>query len=427
MAKIKPFKAVTYNREKIKGYSKVVCPPYDVISPQRQEYYHSLDPYNFIHILLGTDVPGEDKYLRAANYFRDWLKSEVLIQEKEPAIYFYSQQYKVKGEKRTRLGFIALLGLGDEKSPVFAHENTHLAPKEDRHKLLRQVKANLSPIFVVFLDKKRIIQRTFQQYIRDKEPFIDVIDDENTSHKLWKIDDPALMEAIKSRMEGENIFIADGHHRYEVACAYREEMKQKLGPIDGEEDFNYILTYFTNTDPRGLTILPVHRLIKLESGFNFDSFKLKLKEYFDIEEIKDKAKFFFLMEKGGRSEHLLGMYKDKKYWFLRLKNIKILDKMISDKPKEYRSLDVCILNYIILNKILGLGLEDKESLTYSPDANDLIERVDKDPLYIALFLNPVKIEQIVSVAVNSNKMPPKSTYFYPKVLSGLLINKFEES
>jgi uncharacterized protein (DUF1015 family) len=147
--------------------------------------------------------------------------------------------------------------------------------------------------------------------------------------------------------------------------------------------------------------------------------------YFDIEEIKEKNRFFFLMEKGGRTEHVLGMYKDKKFYLLRIKNIKILDKVITDKPKEYRSLDVVILNYLILKEILGSKPQDEQNIVFGPCAEEFVERVDNDPLCIAFFLNPVRVEQIISVALKGERMPPKSTYFYPKVLSGLVINKFE--
>lgn len=417
-AKIKPFRAVIYNQEKIKNISSVVCPPYDIISGQEQQRYSDSSPYNLIHILLGKDIPGEDKYRRAANYFRDWLKNAILIQDERPAIYFYSQQYNLKGEKRTRLGFISLLHLGDKDSSVFGHEHTRLEPKEDRLRLIKQVKANLSPIFVIFLDNKRIIQRIYRQHIQDRLSFIDIIDDTKVVHKLWRLDSPDIIESIQNSMSGENIFIADGHHRYEVACAYRDEMKQ--------ESFNYIEAYFTNTDPRGLSILPVHRLVKLDTKSDLNNFESNLKEYFDVEEIKEKTQFFFLMEKGGRTEHLLGMYKEKIYWLLRLKNIKILDKMNSDKSQVYRSLDICILNNLILKKTLGIDLENKENLSFSPNADEFIEAVNNNPLYIAFFLNPVKIQQVISVALNGERLPPKSTYFYPKVLSGLVINKFNE-
>jgi uncharacterized protein (DUF1015 family) len=426
MAKIRPFRAVIYNQEKIKDVSRVVCPPYDIISSSMQQYYHELSPYNLIHILLGKDIPGEDKYRRARDYFRDWLKDNILIQDKSAAVYFYSQQYNLKGEKRTRLGFISLLRLDDRNSSVYGHEHTRLEPKEDRFRLLKQVKANVSPIFAILADNKRIIQRTYLQHIGDKAPFIDIVDNEKTIHKLWRLDSPDILSNIERSVSGENIFIADGHHRYEVACKYRDEMKQRRGSITGEEGFNYILTYFTNTDSYGLSILPVQRLLKLDSKFDLEGFMLNLKEYFDVEEVREKARFFFLMEKGGRTEHLLGMYKDRRFWLLRLKNIKILDKEISDKPKEYRSLDIAILNHIILKNILGVDLENKENLKFSPNTDEFIKEADLNPLYIAFFLNPVKIQQIITIALKGERMPSKSTYFYPKVLSGLVINKFNE-
>ena len=426
MTKILPFKAVIYNQEKIKDLAKVVCPPYDIISSVRQQYYHEITPYNLIHILLGKDIPGEDKYRRATNYFKDWLKDKILIQDEKPAMYFYSQQYSLRGEKKKRLGFISLLYLEDKNPCIFGHEHTCLEPKEDRLRLLKAVKANLSPIFVLFSDKKRIIQRTYEQCIQDVKPFIDIIDDEKIFHKLWRLDYQPLLNKLQADMQNENIFIADGHHRYEVACAYRDELRREQSNLTGEEDFNYILAYFTNVESHGLTILPIHRLVKLQSRLDTSSFRLNLRDYFDVEEIKDKIRFLFLMEKAGHTEHVLGMYKDKRYWLLRLKNIKILDKEIHDKPREFRSLDVSILNYIVLKKILGLDLEDKERLTFSSNADELIEEADNNNSYIVFFLNPVKIQQVISIALSGDKMPAKTTYFYPKVLSGLVINKFNE-
>ena len=428
MTKIKAFKAVVYNQDKITDIKQVVCPPYDVISPLAQDTLHDRSIHNFIHILLAKDSPNDDKYIRAGAIFRLWLKDDILIQDARAAIYFYSQQYVIRGEKKTRLGFISLLRLDDEKnSVVFGHENTHSAAKLDRFKLIKQIKANLSPIFIIFLDKKRIIQRLFQKYISSKEAFIQVVDDEKTVHKLWRIDSPDIIESIESSMNDENMFIADGHHRYEVSCAYRDLCREKLGmQFNGEEDFNFLLSYFTNTDPRGLSILPIHRLLKLDANFDINDFILKAKEYFDVDQVKDRTRFFFLMEKAGCTEHLIGLYKNKKYFLLRLKNIKILDKLISDKSKEYRALDVAILNYLVLRNILKLDLDKLPDIKYSPDPLEFMDAVDADVLKIAFFLNPVKIEQIINVALGGSKMPPKSTYFYPKVLSGLVINKFEK-
>lgn len=426
MTKIAPFKAVRYNPDKIKDLTSVICPPYDVIPPQRQQYYHDISPHNFIHILLGKDIGGQDKYQRSANYFKAWLKEGVFIREDKPAVYFYSQQYNLKGEKKTRLGFIALLHLGDKDSSALGHEHTRLEPKEDRLRLIKAVKASLSPIFAVFVDRKRIISRIYQKVIPDIKPIVEIIDDEKITHKLWKLDSPDLLEKIQLTMQDEDIFIADGHHRYEVSCTYRDLMKQKLGKITGEESFNYALAYFTNTEPRGLTILAIHRLLRLGAAGEKKGWELALKDYFEVKEIKDKTRFFFLMEKGGQLEHVIGMYKDKRYWLLRLKNIKILDKEISDKPAEYRSLDVAILNYLIFKKIMGINIDDKENLVFNSNTEELIEKVKSDDSYAAFFLNPVKIHKIISLAKAAEKMPPKTTYFYPKVASGLVINKHEE-
>jgi uncharacterized protein (DUF1015 family) len=428
MSKTKAFKAVVYNPQTIGDFKQVVCPPYDVISSPAQDMLHERSLHNFIHILLAKDLPRDDKYLRAGVIFRSWLKDGVLTQDEQPAVYFYSQQYIIRGEKKTRLGFISLLRLADEKnSAVFGHENTHEAAKQDRFKLIKQVKANLSPIFIIFLDKKRIIQRIFQRYLPTQKHFIEVTDDEKTVHKLWRLNDPDMLKRIESSMDNEDMFIADGHHRYEVSCAYRDLMRKKLGSeFTGEEDFNYCLAYFTNTDYRGLSILPIHRLLKLAKPLDLNDFMAKCKEYFDIDQIKDRTRFFFLMEKAGCTEHLLGVYKDKKYFLLRLKNVKMLDKLIADKPKEYRVLDVAILNYLVFRNILKLDLNNLTGIKYSPDPYELMDQVNTDSANIAFFLNPVKIQQIINIAISGNKMPPKSTYFYPKVLSGLLVNKFQK-
>jgi len=385
-----------------------------------------MSPYNMIHLEFGKDKPGEDKYKLAETYFNNWLKEEILIQDKKPAIYFYNQRFAVRGETKERLGFIALLRLEGKGNTVFPHEHTRLEPKEDRFQLIRRVEANLSPIFVLFSDEKRIIRRTYERYIKDTAPFIEISDEEKMSHKIWRFNSEDAWELFQAQMENKNIFIADGHHRYEVALAFKEEMKQKLGNLPEEADFNYIMAYFTNIEGKGLSILPIHRLVEGISDFRIDNFKEKIKAYFDIQEIKERDQFLLLLEKAGVRENTLGMYKDKKFYLLRLKNKKILDKEILDKPKEYRSLDVTILNYIVLKRILGLDLEDKEKIKFNPNTDELISRVDNDNSSVAFFLNPVKIGQLVSIAQAGERMPPKSTYFYPKVFAGLLINKFNK-
>jgi uncharacterized protein (DUF1015 family) len=425
MAKISPLQGVLYNQDAVKDLSKVVCPPYDIISPERQKYLSQLSPYNLVHLELAEDIPGEDKYRRAGDYFQELLKKEIIVRDPKPAFYFYRQDYSIKGEKKSRVGFLGLLRLEEQKSSVFGHEHTHSDAKEDRLRLIREVKANLSPIFVVFEDKKKVVSQALSPQIKNKNPLINITDDEKTTHKLWRIDEPAILEKAVEKMERENIFIADGHHRYEVACAWRDEMKKKNPAHNGQESYNYVLAYFTNIDPLGLTVLPIHRLVKLDTRPDMTAFSAKLKEYFYVEEIKDRVRFFFLMAKAGVAEHVIGMYNSRRHWLLRLRNVRVLDKLMADKPMEYRNLDVAILNAAVLERILNLDLEDKKAITFSANTEELLSAVDNDLSMVAFFLNPTKIEQIISVALKGDKMPPKSTYFYPKVLSGLVINKHD--
>jgi len=424
MKRIMPFRAVVFNQEKIGDISQVVCPPYDVITPVKRKHYHKINPHNFIRILLGNNVAGEDKYKRSAKHFKEWLHSGVFVQDQLPCIYFYLQRFNIRGQKRSRMGFIALLRLDQSESRVFGHEHTRSEPKVDRLRILRKVKANLSPIFAIFPDKHRIIRRVYDHYIKGKEPFIDITDSDNVLHQLWRIDSPEVTEQIQKKMDGENIFIADGHHRYEVACIYREQMKKKLQNLTGREAFNFIPAYFTNPQTPDLTIMPVHRLIFTKKGFDFAIFRKDLEEVFEVEEVKDKIKFFFMLEKAGSTENVLGMYADGRFYLLRLKNVLILDRLIADKPKAYRFLSVSIFNYLVLKKILGMDIEDKKRILFNPDASELIEQARGSRRAMVFILNPVKMTQIMSVAIEGERMPSKSTYFYPKVLSGLVINKF---
>lgn len=424
MNKISPFRAVVFNQEKISDLSKVVCPPYDVISPERQQYFHQLDPHNFIRLILGQDVGGEDKYQHAAAIFSRWQEEGLLVQDNQPAFYLYSQEFKAQGRIMQRLGLIGLLRLPEKGCSVFGHEHTRLAPKEDRLKLLKQVKANLSPIFVIFSDRKKLLRGIYRKNAPIR-PFIRVKDSSSVVHRLWRITSPAILGKVSKDISRKNMFIADGHHRFEVSCAYRELLRQSSGRLSGKESCNYLLAYFTAIEDKGLLILPIHRLIRLEQDIALDTLLAGLEKYFRVEQVKSRAALFTALQKSGRKTHALGMYKHKKFWLLRLKDNKILQKVITDKPAECRSLDVLALNYLILRDVLGIGLEDREQLSYNNEAEEVIRQADASDKAIAFFLNPAKVEQVMSIALSGNKMPPKTTYFYPKVLSGLVVNKLE--
>jgi len=423
MTKIKPFRAVVYNEERIPGIEQVVCPPYDVISPLQQENYLRRNPFNFIHIILGRDVPGEDKYRRAAAYFNCWMDQGVLRRDEKPAFYFYSQEYSVDGRRMLRTGFMGLLKLEDKKSSVYGHEHTRLEAKEDRYRLISEVKANLSPIFAVFPDKKKFMPAFVRKYIASRDPEICFTDDAGVEHKVWRVVDPRAVKAVQQALSKESVFIADGHHRYEVSCAYRREMRGSAGGGRGEQSYDYTLAYFTGADPRGLSILPIHRLVKTALPQGEKKFIGQLKSYFEVSAALGKAKLFAEMRAASSSSHVIGMYLCGKYRLLRLKDRKALDKLMPDKPKEYRMLDVSILNQLVFNGILGLRPESKDALKYSEDSAETAKAVDAGEGSMAFFLRPVKMEQIIAVALKGEKMPAKSTFFYPKLISGLVVHK----
>jgi len=422
MTQIKAFAALTYDKNKVQNLDKVFCPPYDIISPEEQEYFYQSHPYNFIRLILNKegagDGQGDNRYSRAKKNFEDWQREGVLIKDPGDCLYFYLQEYVLRGERRRRLGFVALMRLEDEgEKGIYPHEKTHLAPKEDRLELLKNVKANLSPIFVLFSDKEKNIALVETKKLSVEKPFIDIVDKDKIRHRLWQISDEKLVGKIVNDMRDKSIFIADGHHRYEVALEFRRKMVTKKGSSTGKEDFNYIMTYFTNLDSKDLLILPTHRIIK-ELPKNLDF----LEEYFRIEKVKTKEELLVLLAKAGMVEHAFGLYQKDRIQLLRLKSEALLDKIIKEGSPAYRRLDVTILKYCILDRLNIVS----EELAFTNSVNEAMERVDSNKSKLAFLLNPVKVSQLREIALAGERMPPKTTYFYPKVLSGLVVNKLEK-
>jgi len=417
VAQIKPFRGVRYNSEKISDISQVVCPPYDVISPADQARYHSLNPYNYIRIVLGVSKNGDDrydnKYTRARKSFEEWLKKGVLVEDAKPCIYFYRQEYLLRGQKYSRTGFIALMRLQDKgDSKIYPHENTQAKAKEDRLKLWRHLKINCSPIFVCFADKEKRVEKIFIESVLPAKPFIDITDIENIRHTLWRLEDSKLIEGIKDAVAPQALFIADGHHRYEVALELRRSMLAKKKRSSGQEPCNYVMTYFTNLDSRDLLILPIHRVIrKLRHKMNF------LEEYFRIDRISSKEELQIMLAKAGQNENAFGLYTKDGIRLLRLKNKMLIDQHIRQGSRDLRSLDANILKHFILDR---LGITHEE-IVYVKDLNEAFGMIDSEEAQATFIMNPVRVQQLKNVALGGERMPPKTTYFYPKALSGLTI------
>lgn len=428
MPEIIPFKGILYNKNEIKMFAKVVTPPYDIISSEQQKRYYRQSQYSIIRLILGKTNLGDNKknnkYTRAAVFLDNWLKKGVLKRDRKPSIYLYSQQYHHGAEEKIRWGFIALMKIENfDKSSIFPHEEIMLGPKQDRLNLLKGVKANLSPIFSLFSDPRGRITALIKKHCKRNQPCIN-FEQEQVIHKLWRISDKMTINKITEDVRNKQIFIADGHHRYEAAMEFYNEMRER--GARGSDKYNYVMVYFTASDKAGPTILPIHRLIKvLASKMDKDKLKKRLDKYFERTQFNNYSDMVLSMEKAERKNHLFGMYEGKSFYLLKLRSKKILDSVIGrEKPAQWKKLDVAILHSLILGKILSLK-DGAEKIGYTQDASFAIREVDSGRYGIAFFLNPTKINQLTAIAVRGMRMPQKSTYFYPKVVSGLVINKFD--
>lgn len=427
MAEIKPFRGILYNRKRV-NIAKVITPPYDVISPSMQSRFYRQDVHNIIRLILGketkNDTPKNNRYTRSATLLNKWLREKMLLTETKPSIYVYMQQYLYGGKKRTRVGFIALMKIEDPKeSGVLPHEYTLDKPKIDRLNLIVKTKANLSPIFSLFQDKGNRINKILKRVIKSRTPLF-TVEREGVIHKLWKIDGKTVTNKIKAHMRDKKIFIADGHHRYEVALAYRNRMRRR--PKNFKKGMDYVMMYFSNLSKRGnLTILSTHRVVKNIKEFDRQKIQARLKEYFSITRVKDIERCIGRLEKEPRGKHAFGMYAGRKiFYLLRLKKIHHIDSLMKPgKIQALKKLDVTILHDLIMEKILGVK-KAESSIKYIRNEKDAASLVDKGDYKIAFFLRPTHVMDVKRVAEKGEMMPQKSTYFYPKLLTGLVINKF---
>ena len=426
MAKIKPFKGILYNKEKI-DTPKVVTPPYDVISPSMQNRFYQLEKHNIIRLTLGKDekgdTPGKNKYTRARILLNQWLKKKVLIKDRKNAFYICTQQYLQKGKKKTRIGFMALMKIEDPRmSGILPHEYTLDKPKADRLNLITNTKANLSPIFSLFQDKENRINKVLKAFIKSKKPLF-AIETEGVLHKFWRMDNKTLISKITKWMKDKKIFIADGHHRYEVALTYRNNIK---GKKEFKSSMDYVLMYFSNLSERGnLTILSTHRVVRNIKAFNKEKFKSKLKKFFYLKDTSSVGQCIECLDNLPRNRRVFGMYiGGKKFYVLTLKESYSVDKLIeAKKTYSLKKLDVTILHDIIIDKILGLK-NAESNIKYIRNEKDATKVVEKGYYKIAFFLRATKVTEMKAVAEKGQMMPQKSTYFYPKLLTGLVINKF---
>ena len=437
MAEIFPFRGVRFSEELALSLSKLVTQPYDKIDRKMQEEYYWRHDYNIVRLIKGKSFPDDDErnnqYTRAREFLDDWLTKGVLVRERSPAIDAYFQEYTVEGNRYTRKGFIALGKLEPPGKGVKAHENTLAGPKADRLKLLRATRTQFGHIFMLYKDPAQIITKLLDS-VTIQRPDMEAEDYYGETHKLWRITDTEVIKSIQERMKDKELIIADGHHRYETAVNFWLENEEKMAGHEKRvalkphyECFRNRMMTFINMDDPGLLILPTHRIVHSVPGFRKEELLENLRQLFDAKQFESLETLKEYMEEN-EEKHTFGVYFRKDgFWSLTLKEDVNLERAIPGKHSlEYKSLDVTILHSLILERFLGIdkkALEEQRNIMYVRGWENGKQKVDENEKYqMIFFLNPTKPDDVYKIAKMGERMPQKSTDFYPKLLTGLVIN-----
>lgn len=417
---IKPLNAIVYNQEKV-NINDVIAPPYDVITSDYQNELYKKSPFNVVRLIL---TKGDNRYEDAKNFFNCWLEEGILKYTDKPCIFYIVQKYTTSsGKKVERKGFIARNKIEKfETKKILPHEYTMGGPKEDRLKLTRACQANFSQIFMVYSDSKKIIEEKIASKYLSQKPFIDATDDAGVQNRVYLIDDELDIEVIQKTLEDKTLLIADGHHRYETAMAYSE--------ISDNPEAKYVMSYFTNADDENLIIFPTHRIITkfIEPYVLLEA----VKKYFNVEEmvftssnkLKVKEQFLSALEKTNEKQISIGLYMKNvnKFYILKLKD-GMLD--LVDAPDELKKLDLTVLHDLIITKELGYTQEEQmaqKGIKYIKQEFEAFDMIDSGKAEASFIMAYPKMKDIVEISSAGYRMPQKSTYFYPKLLSGVAIN-----
>lgn len=419
MVDIRPFKGFSYNSKKV-TLSSVVSPPYDVISPAQQEIYYNQDEHNIVRVILGKEYANDsrinNKYTRARNYIDKWIQEGVLQQSDHKCIYVYRQTFSVDDKIYAITGIIALLRLEEiGKGAILPHEETLSAPKLDRFNLMDACEGNLEFIYSLYSDETCQINKILTKTINDIEPCLDFKDKEGINQQMWEIKDDIMIAQITEVMKNKPVFIADGHHRYEATFKLKGERSIKDTKI-GDKPYDYIMMLLVDMNDPGLMILPTYRLVKGIKNYSPELLLEQLEASFNIS-LCLKDEMFGAIE---GEQYAFVMYAHGNFYLLRLRQGVIDKQLVKGKSVEYQSLDVVVLHSSIINNLLGDCLE-QGNIAYVKDKEASIASVDAGEYQLALFLAPVRLSQLKTLSLNHEKMPQKSTYFWPKPVSGLVM------
>jgi len=451
MAHIAPFRALRYDPTRV-SIPQVVTQPYDKITPEMQDAYYGRSPYNLVRIILGKSEPGDNDenntHSRAAAYYRDWRRQGIFVQDSHPSIYTYTQRFTPPGGKGEveRRGFIALGRLEDySNGVVFRHEQTLAKPKADRLELLRAARGHFGQLFMLYSDPAGEIDNLL---VSAAAPEIECSDDYGVLHRVWKVADSSLINLVRGKMREKKLIIADGHHRYETALAYRDERRETTSPLtpgiprirslspgllaatdSDDAPYELAMMTFVNMDSPGLCILPTHRVVHGLGALSSGEFRSHAGNYFSVEEVDpaidaDRATVV-LREAGRMGTALLAVLRDRAFLLDRPNPARDVMEGVSLRQQ---ALDVVQLHKVLLERALGLteeSIREQRNLRYVRDAADALNQVRAGAADIAFLMNPVRMRQVSDIALAGEVLPQKSTDFYPKLLSGLTIYALE--
>jgi uncharacterized protein (DUF1015 family) len=417
MADVQPLRALHYNLERTGGLQDVLAPPYDVIDPEQRKMLEARSPYNVVRI----DLPvGGDPYEAAARQLALWRADEIIIEDEQPALWVLEQDYTGPDRRqRTRRGFLARVRVEEYGAGrIRPHERTHPGPKEDRLRLTRATKANLSPIFSLFSDPNGAATTMLREASRE-QPWATATDDDGTVNRTWRVADPQAIRNVQNALGDKELLIADGHHRYETARVYADE-------VGGDGAHRYVLMCLVALEDPGLTVFPTHRLLRGLSPGQHETLSEAIRRDFEVEELADSGAL--APQPGDRVR--IG-YIDSHFqrpFMLTLKDDAIADAALEGHAEPYRRLDTAVLEALILKGALGMTDEDIDHLAglgYARDFEQALELVQQREYDAAFFMAPTPIARVRALAAAGESMPPKSTYFFPKVPTGLVFNPLQ--
>jgi uncharacterized protein (DUF1015 family) len=426
---VSPFRGICYNQGIVRDLARVLCPPYDVITPEQQKLYYEKSDYNAIRLEFPAKSrePTGDSYERAAVTFLQWLKQGILQLDSVSSFYLHDHRFEHSGEKRVRRGLIARVKLEPCGSGIYPHEETFPKAKGDRLQLMRACRANFSPLLSLYPDPGRKIAPILSRIAQEK-PLMSLraqrsnLPDSNEAHTLWAITEPEIKRELSQSLSSQPLYIADGHHRYETASIYQQE-RAKEQSVTGKEAFNYVMLELVDFSDPGLVILPLNRMVRNIAPPILRGLADQLRNFFVLESVPLKASSPDKLRLPTDScLGILGLQPGSLVVLKRRQDI-ALEAMIPNRSQAYREFDVSILNHIILDKVLGLV--SKEDVAYTVDLKEAYQQIKEGKYQLAFLLNPPQPEMVKAVADAKDRMPSKSTYFYPKLPAGLIINALD--